>query len=224
MKLIIANWKSNKNLNEATHWLEQTTTTLAASTHQIVVAPPSPFLSLAADKFQGTKIKLAVQDISPFPAGAYTGAVGVKNLEGLKVSYAIVGHSERRRYFHENNNDVANKVRESFLGSLTPVVCVTKGTYKEQAKSIENEYRHKAIVAFEPVEHIGTGIADTLEDILETKDMVKTAFGDVRYIYGGSVDTHTDLEILTHADIDGFLVGGASLDADEFVKLVNLIS
>ncbi len=223
MKTIIANWKSNKNVDEARTWLEEALPSLEKSASTIIIAPSFSHLPVLAWALGKSSVKLGVQDISPFPAGAYTGAVGVKNLENLKISHAIVGHSERRKYFHESNNDVANKVRESLLAGITPIVCVTKDLVSDQAHTIEDEYRNRVMVAFEPVENIGTGTTDTLEDILETKKLVVQAFGDVPYIYGGSVDENTDSKILKSSEIDGFLVGGASLSASKFVKLVQLI-
>lgn len=223
MKIIIANWKSNKNLSEAASWIENALPALETSSNTIILAPAFNLLDSVSQKISDTKVYLGSQDLSPFPAGAYTGAVGTKNLEDTNVKYTILGHSERRKYFHETNNDVANKAREALLAKITPIVCVTKDTVFEQANALEKEARSNAIVAFEPIEHIGTGTTDNLEDILETKKMVMEAFGNVPYIYGGSVDTHTDAKILKSPEIDGFLVGGASLDAAQFVSLVGMI-
>jgi triosephosphate isomerase len=224
MKIIIANWKSNKNEVEAGSWLKIAVPALKSAESKIVIAPAFNLLTVTSNLIKGTNLVLGTQDISPFPAGAYTGAVGVKNLEALGVTYAIVGHSERRRYFHETSNEIANKVREALAAGITPIVCVTKDTVSEQGNAIEPELRSKVVVAFEPIENIGTGVSDTLEDILATKEMVKQAFGEVPYIYGGSVDQKTETQILTHPEIDGFLVGGASLNAENFVSLVKLIS
>lgn len=197
------------------------------STLQVILAPPFVDLMFFSNRLLNTEknshVKLAVQDISPFPAGAYTGAIGTKNLEGFGVSYAIVGHSERRHYFHETNNEVANKVRESLACHITPIVCVTKDTVIPQASAIEDRDRSHVIVAFEPIENIGTGITDSLSDILQTKERVTNSFGDVPYIYGGSVDTKTDPDLLRSDAVDGFLVGTASLEADAFRALLKLM-
>lgn len=199
-----------------------------ASDKHIALAPPSIdimyFSNRLLDKEKHPNTSLALQDISPFPAGAYTGALGTKNVEGYNISHVVVGHSERRKYFHETNQEIANKVREALSASITPIVCVSKDTLLAQANSIEEGDRKRVIVAFEPIDHIGTGIADTLEDILKVKTLVKEAFGSVPFIYGGSVDSHTSSELLKHPDIDGFLVGTASLNAREFIKLLQIIS
>lgn len=233
MKYIIANFKSNKNRPEHEAWMKVFRLSFpqfakGKENLSVVLCPSAPFLSLTSDILRedddNENVHLGSQDISPFPAGAYTGAVGTKNLEDLFVSYAIVGHSERRTYFHETNNDVANKVREARLASITPIVCVSRETISSQANALEDADRAHVMVAFEPIDHIGTGIADTLDDILKVRVLVKEAFGDVPFIYGGSVDPHTDKELLTHPDIDGFLIGSACLDAREFIQLIHLVS
>lgn len=223
MKLIIANWKSNKNLSEAKTWLNKAIPALKDAGEDIIICPPLPFIPTVLEIIKNSNLKIGIQDLSSFPAGSYTGAVGTKNLEDLNISYAIVGHSERRRYFHETNSDVANKVREALLADIKPIVCVTKDTIIDQAHALEKADKKNVIVAFEPIANIGTGIADSLDDILKTKKLVLEAFGDVPYVYGGSVDLNTELELLAHDEIDGFLVGTASLDADTFIKLVSLI-
>lgn len=220
MKTIIANFKSNKNKNEIEEWISKFQLTIVNSQLSIILCPPMPHLPLFAAV---PHVSLGVQDLSPFPAGAYTGAIGTHNLEGLDVRFAIIGHSERRRYFHETPQDIANKVREALSSGITPIVCVTKDQLNETANIIDPEYRGGVFVAFEPVEHIGTGESDTLEDILKTKEWVRSAFGSVRYIYGGSVNPHTDPAILHSGDIDGFLVGTACLDPKVFLDLINRI-
>lgn len=218
MKMIIANFKSNKNRTETEDWIGQLKANSSQLTARIVLCPPLPHLYLF-DAIKSESIALGVQDISPYPAGAYTGAIGTLNLDGFDVKYAIVGHSERRTHFHETSSDVASKVRECISAGITPIVCVTKDEINTQANTLDQTERSKCIVAFEPVEHIGTGESDTLEHIIETKKWVQTAFGTVPYIYGGSVNPNTHQSILTSNAIDGFLVGSASLNAQTFFEL-----
>lgn len=224
MKTIIANWKSNKNEHDVTTWLDIAIPKLKASPHEIVIAPPFPFLSLVKNYISqhGAKnIKLGVQDLSPYPAGSYTGAVGTKNLEGLSVLYAILGHSERRSHFHESEQEIANKVREAGISGITPILCVTRQNITSLANALGKIDPTQIIIAYEPVDHIGTTLTDSLENILGTKQLAKEAFGKTRYIYGGSVNPKSDQDILTHTEIDGFLIGMASLDPQEFTSIVN---
>lgn len=228
-KLIIANFKSNKNRQEYEHWLDDFEKGVAkVGAHiDIALAPPLPdlmfFSNRLCDKQMHPHTFLAVQDLSPFSAGSYTGAVGTRNLEGFDVKYAILGHSERRTYFHETAHDVANKVREALSASITPIVCVTKDECNPTANALEPRDRKRCIVAFEPIEHIGTGTTDTREDILKTKELVQAAFGPIPYIYGGSVSPSTEENILIDPAIDGFLVGHSSLDPHDFLSLLRQI-
>lgn len=221
MKVVIANFKSNKNNAEIEEWISQFQLSAKSLklTAQIVLCPPLPHLSFFQDLIND-HVSLGVQDISPYPAGAYTGAVGVKNLDGFSVEYAILGHSERRRYFHENKQDIANKVRECLQAGIKPIVCVTKDQINDTANALSEDERKEIMVAFEPVEHIGTGTSDTLENILETKKWVQLAFGNIPYIYGGSANPHTDPAILQNPEIDGFLVGSACLDPKVFSQFL----
>lgn len=229
MKYIIANFKSHKSRTEYEHWMDgfERSSRTTAPHLTVILAPATPSLMLVSNRLLDDSLyprtKLAIQDISPFSAGAYTGAVSGINLVGLNVSFAIVGHSERRKYFHETSTEVANKVTQCLESSIVPIVCVTRDQINEQANSLKDEERSKVIVAFEPVEHIGTGEADSLEHILEVKRQVKIAFGDVPFIYGGSIDAQTDKALLTHPEIDGFLVGSASLEVDTFTSVIKQI-
>lgn len=229
-KLYIANWKSNKNRKEAQTWIKQFIDEVKPGlavgkiTDKIVVAPPFPFLQdlLAAidsanlDKY----IHLAVQDISPYEAGSYTGAVSAMNLEGFNVKYAIVGHSERRKYFRETSEDVANKVESCMTGEITPVVCVDLPEVEKQAKLIDSKFHSKTIVAYEPVEHIGTGIAQPLDEILDAIKRIKNHFPSSKTIYGGSVNLDNVEAMKQEQAIEGFLVGSTSLKADAFAQLI----
>lgn len=230
MKFVVGNFKSNKTRTEYESWIdifEQYSAGFPPDVIRVVLCPSSPSLMFVSnrllDRQKHPSTYVGIQDISPYPAGAYTGAVSNRNVDGFHVHYAIVGHSERRSHFHETNSDVANKVREAITAQITPIVCVTASTVLSQANAIDAEYRNKVIVAFEPIEHIGTGETDTMDHILEVKKAVVSSFGAVHYLYGGSVDTHTDTNLLRHPEIDGFLVGSATLDASQFVELIQRI-
>lgn len=221
--LIIANWKSHKSVDQSSAWLQEYQKELGAVAHdaEVAIAPAFPALPVMNYFLQQAKLKqtvLAVQDLSPFPAGAYTGAISVKNLEGLPIKYAIVGHSERRRYFHETDQEVANKVDQAILAEITPVVCVDVGYLESQASTIEKDALAKCIVAYEPLAAIGTGNFQPVVEVKPVIEEIKKMFGDVQVIYGGSVNAANVSEYLTV--VDGVLVGGQSLEAKTFAELV----
>jgi len=233
-KLFIANWKSNKNQAEALSWLEQFEKALKIKValgkveHEIVICPPFSLLETVANFVQESIVlkhvlKIGVQDLSPFPEGSYTGAVTIKNLEHLPIQYAIVGHSERRKYFHETSQEVAQKVEECLSEKMTPVICLDRKEVKSQAALIEYKNYSKIVVAYEPVEHIGSGIAQNPDEVLTVFEEIHQAFPGTRVIYGGSVNPRNIDQFLSYDDITGFLVGSASLEAESFYELCNLI-
>lgn len=228
-RLIIANWKSQKTFREVDAWLSRFVDLMRPHLDelrepgkpQIVIAPPYPFVDRVDAVLRSldlNNIRLGVQDLSPYPAGKYTGAVSVRNLEGWEIKYAIVGHSERRRYFKENEHDVSNKVNQAIESAIVPVVCLDQGDIQVQADAIGRKQLSKCVVAYEPVESIGTGLSQSVAQVLPVVKQIKAVFGDVPIIYGGSVtEVQVDEYLLA---TDGVLVGGASLDPNEFFKLV----
>lgn len=162
--------------------------------------------------------QLAVQDLSPFPAGAYTGAISTENLKGYSVKYAIMGHSERRRYFHETHLDVANKVDQALAADITPIVCVDEAYIWPQANAISQEQLARCVVAYEPLEAIGSGQEQPATEVTPVVAQVKEAFGPVSVIYGGSVVARN---VRTYQGItQGVLVGSASLEVATFFDLL----
>lgn len=215
MKYVIANWKSHKNIEEIEKWF----TTFkfdGKSNQEVIICPPFPSLSLVST--QNNNFKLGVQDISPFPAGAYTGAVSAFNIQGLPVKYAIVGHSERRRYFHETHQEIANKVAQCLENNITPIVCVDDEYISTQAAAIEKTHLKKCIVAYEELGAIGTGHNQPLEHVLKINQVIKASFGNIPVIYGGSVNPTNAKMYLDNTD--GVLVGTASLDPQEFMAII----
>lgn len=222
-KFAVANWKSQKTLEEALHWLDAVGPATTHSGLTIALCPPFPFLVplqlMVAQK--GYRIALGVQDLSPFPAGAYTGAVSVRNLENLKVTYVILGHSERRKYFHESHQEVANKVALAVEAGITPILCVDTQDVWPQSSALENGLAKKCIIAFEPAGNIGAGEVDPLEDVLAVAQNIRKAFATPKgVLYGGSVDEKTAKPFLTSPELAGVLVGGASLDAGQFSTML----
>jgi triosephosphate isomerase (TIM) len=216
MKYIFANWKSNKNIVGAKEWLDSVGS--INSDKEVVLTPPFTILGAIYTQALSSNFKLGVQDISPFSAGSYTGAISPVNLEEMSVSYAIVGHSERRHYFGESDQMVANKVDIALEAKITPVVCVDEGYIESQANAIDSDLRKKCIVAYEPISAIGTGDEMGEKKVGEVVERIKKAFGEVRVIYGGSVDGDNIEEYLEICD--GVLIGGASLKVEDFKQLL----
>ena len=221
--MLIANWKSNKTRDGVQKWMEEETEWAEKNEAiEIVLAPPFPALMYVSNKLLDKKkfqhVKLGVQDISPYPAGKYTGAVSGQNLEGFQVQYAIVGHSERRRHFHESDLDVARKVEQALASSIKPIVCVDEAYIESQANAIDDSLLKDCLVAYEPLAAIGTGNSEDVGHVAEVVKKIREVFGEVPVIYGGSVDDMNVNEYLLVTD--GVLVGTASLDVKMFGRLV----
>ncbi len=192
---------------------------------RVAVAPPAPLLSPLqralqehVDQANKPLLQLAVQDISSFPPGSYTGAIAARNLEGFSVEYAIVGHSERREYFHETHQDVANKVAQCLEHDITPIICVDDEYIREQAVAIPAPQRAKSLVAFEERSAIGSGDPVDLQEVAEVIAQIREQFAPLGVLYGGSVDVSNVVDYIGISD--GVLVGGASLDGKQFARLV----
>jgi len=227
MKYIIANWKSHKNHSQVASWISdyESAQLNLDSTITAVIAPPLPSLMFVSDyllekKLQSTQ--LAVQDISPFPNGAYTGAVSAQNLEGLSVKFALVGHSERRRYFHETHQEIANKIDLCLQNSITPIVCIDTEYVVEQAAAVRADQREKCMVAYEDLAAIGTGDTTPIEEVKKQFAVITHAFGEVPLLYGGSVNAENVNGYL--AISDGVLVGTASLKSQDFISILKKVS
>ncbi len=213
MKYIVANWKSNKNLSEVQQWLDGFTSEnldVLKGHVEVIIAPPYPFIFVVKAKLENYPwIQLASQDISPFGAGSYTGAVSTHNLDGL-VKYCLVGHSERRTYFHESNEEIARKIDLARSSDIEPILCVRN---EEDYGSVDVNF-----VAFEPQEAIGSGHNESIDTVLEMKHKLKLT-SKTTYIYGGSVNSGNAREYLKNAEIGGVLPGKSSLDPHEFYNI-----
>lgn len=212
MKYFIANWKANKNLRESLEWIDKfLTLQLQNDRIKVVICPPFPLLYPLKEKIKKAKnIYLGSQDISQFESGSYTGEVTAKSLQGL-VDYAIIGHSERRKHFQENEGSLAKKVFLAQRYQIEPIFCIRN----------ENDHiaRTVKIVAYEPVAAIGTGKNEELSNILAMKKKLAVA-GEIAFLYGGSVNKANANIYLKSSQIDGLLIGGASLDPRHFFEII----
>ena len=224
MKYLIANFKSHKSREEMEKWLTDFEQQVFHSPVKIILCPPMPSLMFISnrllDRSKHPVTFLGVQDISSFPAGAYTGAVSAWNLAGFMVNYALVGHSERRRYFHETHQEVANKVAQCLENSITPIVCVDADYIQAQANAINPEYLAKCVVAYEPLAAIGSGFNQPIEEVEVAVAKIKQAFGQIPVIYGGSVNANNAADYLKVTD--GVLVGTDALDPVAFTNIIFL--
>ncbi len=217
-KLIIANWKSHKLEKEVSDWLTEFNYQFQPSEFvQPVVAPALPHLHQVKLELPDG-VALGAQAVSSFPMGSYTGAVNAQQLKDLGVQYVIVGHSERRRYFHENHQDVAKQVQEVLAQQIKPILCVDKDYIDEQAAALDPKLCRECIVAYEPLAAIGTGQNEPVGQVKTIVAQIREIYGDVPVIYGGSVDQSNIGEYMLVSD--GALVGGASLDAQQFMGIL----
>jgi len=215
---IVANWKCNKTVVEAEEWIEQFSifNFQFSKNLEIILCPPFTLLyslKLLITNYQ-LPIILGAQDVSPFPDGAYTGEVSARMLKDLGVEYVIIGHSERRRYFKEGDQVLENKVREVIDFGLIPIFCVQNST--------DPVPRGVKIVAYEPVFAIGTGSPDTPENAEKQAEIIKNILGqEIIVLYGGSVNEENVAIFCQQKDLSGVLIGGASLDPEKFIKIIN---
>jgi triosephosphate isomerase (TIM) len=246
--LMAGNWKMNINHLEAVHLVQKLAFSLNKDDFDAVdVAVIPPFTDLrsvqTAVQSDDLKLQYGSQDISAFDSGAYTGEISGVMLQKLGCTYAVVGHSERRQYHNETDTVVNAKAKAAIRHGLVPIVCVgeplevrksgthVEYTLEQTAGSLADfsaEQIADLVVAYEPVWAIGTGEVATPEDAQEVcsaiRTWVKENHGDaaaegVRVLYGGSVKASNIASIMEKADVDGALIGGASLDADEFVAI-----
>jgi triosephosphate isomerase (TIM) len=246
--LMAGNWKMNLNHYEANKLVQQLAHSLTEKElTQVEVAVLPPFTSIRSVQtaVDGDKwnIRYGAQDISAHASGAYTGEVSGAMLAKLGCSYVVVGHSERREYHHETDALVNAKAKAALANEIAPILCIGEGLDIREAgehvrhtlaqldaglAGLTSDQVAKVVIAYEPVWAIGTGKVATPEDAQEVIGAIRNRLAEthagvaetVRILYGGSVKANNISGIMEQPDIDGALVGGASIDAEEFVKIV----
>lgn len=244
-KVIAGNWKMNMLPNEAINFIQELTPLVKDTKNEVILCVPYTDLFYALLNVSGTNIRIGAQNMHWEEKGAYTGEVSAPMLKSIGVEYVIIGHSERRQYFAETDETVNKKIKSALAHGLKPIVCV--GETLEQRENGQTEQivtsqvekafegipaseLEKIIVAYEPIWAIGTGKTATKEDanstIMQIRKKLAEMYGQneangVIIQYGGSVKSANAKELFEMSDIDGGLVGGASLKADEFSKIVN---
>ena len=244
--IIAGNWKMNKTATETKKFAEEFKALLPKSKWcDVVLCVPSVDISAAVRAFKDSRIAVGAQNLFYAPSGAYTGEVSAEMLRDLGVKYVIVGHSERRAMFGETDATVNKKVHAALEAGLNPIICVgesldqremgvTMDLIALQVKSalsgVAAENVRRCVIAYEPIWAIGTGKTATGEQADEVctfiRATVRTLYGariarSVTIQYGGSMNPGNAAERLSHEDIDGGLIGGASLDANKFMAIVN---
>lgn len=244
-KVIAGNWKMNMLPDQTIRFIDELAPLVKDTKNEVILCVPYTDLFYALLTAQNTNIKIGAQNMHWEENGAYTGEVSGKMLKSIGVEYVIIGHSERRAYFGETDETVNKKIKAAFVNELKPIVCVGESLQeKEDGKTEEiitsqtrlaldglnHEQVKNTIIAYEPIWAIGTGKTATSEDannsIKAIRGQIEKIYGkdvadEVIIQYGGSVKSANAQELFMTSDIDGALVGGASLKTEEFEKIVN---
>lgn len=240
-KLIVGNWKMNGDLASNAALLQSLMPTVAGASCSVAVCVAAPYLASVQTLLAGSAIQWGAQDVSQHEAGAYTGEVSAAMLRDFSARYVIVGHSERRQYHGETDVHVALKAQRALAAGITPIVCVgetlaerelgqTEEVVKRQLAAVIHANGHcisEIVVAYEPVWAIGTGKtaspeqAQQVHSVLRAQLRAASSHADkVHILYGGSMNAANATRLLAQADIDGGLVGGASLKTADFLSIV----
>ena len=242
--IIAGNWKMNKTPEEAAELVRELVPLVADAEAEVVVCPPFVCLDAVRKEAAGSNIKLGAQNVHFEKSGAYTGEISADMLLAMGVEYVIIGHSERRQYFGETDCTVNKRAKAALAAGLKPIICVGE-SLEEREKGVTNELVgmqtklalqgipaeevDKVVIAYEPIWAIGTGKTATAAEANETIGAIRKAIAQVygeevaskvRIQYGGSMNPKNASELMAQSEIDGGLIGGASLKAQDFSKVV----
>jgi triosephosphate isomerase len=246
-KIIAGNWKMNKTGTEAASFARDLKIkTLNINKTEIIICPPFTALPPVYEMVKESRIKMGAQNVHWEPDGAYTGEVSAEMIENAGCKYVIVGHSERRQYFGETNQTVNRKINQTLTTSLSPIVCIGEtlqqrqcGQTKEIVKKqlieglvgLSSDQMQRIALAYEPIWAIGTGLTATPGQAEEVHQFIRELIGELfntqvaevaNILYGGSAKPDNIKELLSQQNIDGGLIGGASLKVDSFVAMIKI--
>jgi triosephosphate isomerase len=242
--LIAGNWKMNKTIADAENFIQALLPRVSSADGvEVAICPPFTALSAMVDSTRGSRVQVFAQTMHYAPQGAFTGEVSAVMLSELDLHGVILGHSERRELFNETDKALAQKVAGALEAGLTPIVCVGETEEERERGDTERKLRHqiredlskvaeqdlhRVVIAYEPIWAIGTGKVATADQAQDAAAFIRALVGDrsseqsraVRVLYGGSVKPENAAELLALVDVDGALVGGASLEAESFAAIV----
>jgi len=246
-KIVAGNWKMNKTFTEAEELITEIADSLDEMelvNTTVILCPPAPYLELATDIAQDAAFKVGAQNVYSCDSGAFTGEISPMMLKALEVDYCIVGHSERRKYFNETNLFLAGKVDALLKQEIIPIFCcgeilsereagqhfvVVRKQLEESAFHLSSDAFKKLVIAYEPVWAIGTGVNASPEQAQEMHAFIRglihdkygdTLAKDISILYGGSCNAQNARQLFSKQDVDGGLIGGASLKSVEFLQIV----
>lgn len=218
--LLAATFKSNKTQAEIDSWLKSVSPAVRAVPAQVLVAPSFPYLDLVG---RSSEFVLTAQDVSPFPPGSYTGEVNATQLADLRVRFCLIGHSERRRYFHETHSEIANKADLLLQAGITPILCLSEADISPQLAALPAPIQPNIVYCFEPPADIGGTETAPHDEIGRVLERLRGSLGPAATLmYGGSVNA-ANLGDLLSLDLGGVLVSTASLDPADFIAVIKTL-
>lgn len=246
--IVAGNWKMNKNFEEAEDLLfeiKELLKTKKPKNAEVIVCPPALFLECAGDFAEESAFFIGAQNLSSFESGAFTGEISAQMLNSMDVGYCIIGHSERRKYFEESNEVLTEKVKRALENDIIAIFCcgellpereaenhfnIVKSQIEESLFLLDEDDFSNCIIAYEPVWAIGTGVTATSEQAQEMhkyiRDLISKKYStkiadQTTILYGGSCNAKNAKELFANPDVDGGLIGGASLNAKDFIAIAN---
>jgi triosephosphate isomerase (TIM) len=246
-KIVAGNWKMNKTFSDAEDLIVEIAEGVEdiSENVEVLLFPPFVYIEMATDIEQEANVMIGAQNVSEFESGAYTGEVSAQMLESLGVHFCLIGHSERRKYFNESNETLAKKVNSALKYNISPIFCIGETLEERTADKhfavIEQQLNEslfhlsqkefeEVIIAYEPVWAIGTGVTASVGQAQEmhayirglvAKKYHQTIADECFILYGGSCNADNAVDLFSLPDVDGGLIGGASLSAEQFLKIVD---